>query len=339
MWTPPPETRDHSFCNPGHSVKRVRVSGLSVQHFDACRRPAWRCAGRVHIAYSRSEALQLPLVSPAPSRRLFAHAPLRLLPRPRRRRLARMPGRRRSLGGTGLLNYAAFRRFRGVLRCRSERGLAARSRATRAGMRRPGPACRAKSAERGVPRIRIVPMAGNRAQKAAASRFRLIAAAAGRDWILMLPKPRRAARPSPCQVLASPWNPSDRQRWRRQGRRSSSLHRRRRLRARSSAGWSALTATVFRFRLPGTQSPPGGHPEPGRRAQGCGCPEPAAQATRQRTVPAWPTACASACRGSPPFPQQHHVPRITEQRIFNSHDMDPVRASPRRPAASIDAPH
>ena len=147
------------------------------------------------------------------------------------------------------MNYAAFRRFRGVLRCRSERGLAARRRATRAGMRRPGPACRAKSAERGVPRIRIVPMAGNRAQKAAASRFRLIAAAAGQDWILMLPKPRRTARPSPCQVLASPWNPSDRQRWRRQSRRSSSLHRRRRLRARSSAGWSALTATVFRFRL------------------------------------------------------------------------------------------
>ena len=96
--------------------------------------------------------------------------------------------------------------------------------------------------------------------KTAASQFRLIATAAGQDWILMLPKPRRAARPSPCRVLASPWNPSERPRWRSQGRRSSSLHRRRRLRARSSAGWSAPATTVFRFRLPGTQSPLGGHP-------------------------------------------------------------------------------
>ena len=92
----PPETRDHSFCNPGHSVKRFRVSGLSVRRFDARRRSAWRCADRVHIAFSRSEALQLPLVSPAPSRRLFALAPLRLLPRPRRAAPPGYPGQ----GGT-----------------------------------------------------------------------------------------------------------------------------------------------------------------------------------------------------------------------------------------------
>ena len=77
----------------------------------------------------------------------------------------------------GPLNYAAFRRFRDGSRRRPARGSAARSRAKRAGMRRPGPVRRARSAERGVPRIRIVPTAGNRAQKAAASRFRLIAAA------------------------------------------------------------------------------------------------------------------------------------------------------------------
>ena len=84
----PLETRDHSFCSPGHLVKRFRVSGLSVRRVDACRRPAWRCADRVHIALSRSKALQQFLVSPIPSRRLFALALLRLLPRPRRRRSA-----------------------------------------------------------------------------------------------------------------------------------------------------------------------------------------------------------------------------------------------------------
>ena len=39
-----------------------------------------------------------------------------------------------------------------------------------------------------------------------------------------------------------------------------------------------------------------------------------------------------------PFPQQHHVPRTAEQGVFNSPDMDPVRPSPCRSAASINAP-
>ena len=61
----------------------------------------------------------------------------------------------------GPLNYAAFRRFRGVSRRRPELGeVVARN-----------------WGETGVLRVRIVPIAENRAQKAAASRFRLIAAA------------------------------------------------------------------------------------------------------------------------------------------------------------------
>ncbi len=111
-----------------------------------------------------------------------------------------------------------------------------------------GPTRCARSAERGVLRIWTVPTAGNRAQKAAASRFRLIAAA-GQGWVLMLPKPRRTARPSPCQERYR--NPSDRQRWRSWSRR---------LRARSSAGWSAPISAALRLRLPETQSPLSGRP-------------------------------------------------------------------------------
>ena len=59
------------------------------------------------------------------------------------------------------------------------------------------PADRAGAAEASISRIRIKPAAGNRASKAAASRFRLIAAAVGQDWIFMLPRPRRAAQPVP----------------------------------------------------------------------------------------------------------------------------------------------
>ena len=51
-------------------------------------------------------------------------------------------------------------------------------------------------------------------QRAAASRFRLTAAAVRKAWMRMFWSPRRTARASPCQVLASPWKPSDRQRWR-----------------------------------------------------------------------------------------------------------------------------
>ena len=53
-----------------------------------------------------------------------------------------------------------------------------------------------------------------RARRAAASRFRLTAAAVRNAWMRMFCNPRRTARASPCQVFASPWKPSERQRWR-----------------------------------------------------------------------------------------------------------------------------
>ena len=55
--------------------------------------------------------------------------------------------------------------------------------------------------------------AKNRAS-AAARRLRLTAMAVRNTWMRMFCKPRRIARASPCQHFASPWNPSDRQRWR-----------------------------------------------------------------------------------------------------------------------------
>jgi len=54
----------------------------------------------------------------------------------------------------------------------------------------------------------------NRAARAAASRLRLMAAAVGNAWMRMFRGPRRTALASPCQVFASPWNPSGRQGWR-----------------------------------------------------------------------------------------------------------------------------
>ena len=52
------------------------------------------------------------------------------------------------------------------------------------------------------------------ARRAAASRLRLIAAAVRKAWMRMFWRPRRTARARPCQVFASPWKPSERQRWR-----------------------------------------------------------------------------------------------------------------------------
>ncbi len=48
--------------------------------------------------------------------------------------------------------------------------------------------------------------------RAVASRLRLTAAAVRNAWMRMLSSPRRTARASPCQVFASPWKPSARQR-------------------------------------------------------------------------------------------------------------------------------
>ena len=96
----------------------------------------------------------------------------------------------------------------------SGRIFAGRSQANPARMQRIRPAHRARTAETSISRIRIVPEAGDRAWKAAASRFRLIAAAVRQDWIFMLPSPRRTARRNPCWVFVSPWKPSDRQKWR-----------------------------------------------------------------------------------------------------------------------------
>jgi transposase len=48
----------------------------------------------------------------------------------------------------------------------------------------------------------------------AVSRLRLLAAAMKRPWIPVFWSPRRMVRASACQVSASPWNPSDRQRCR-----------------------------------------------------------------------------------------------------------------------------
>ena len=44
---------------------------------DGCRRPAWRCSDRVHIALARCDR---PLVFPIPSRRSFALAPSSVVP-------------------------------------------------------------------------------------------------------------------------------------------------------------------------------------------------------------------------------------------------------------------
>ena len=65
MWTPP-ATRDFSLSNSGRRVKRFRVSGLLMRRVDGCRRPAWRCADRVHIAFARSEAPRRPTGFPDP---------------------------------------------------------------------------------------------------------------------------------------------------------------------------------------------------------------------------------------------------------------------------------
>ena len=68
--------------------------------------------------------------------------------------------------------------------------------------------------ERGLRGARERSHASRSAASAAASRLRLIAAAVRKAWMRMLSSPRRTARARPCQVLASPWKPSDRQRWR-----------------------------------------------------------------------------------------------------------------------------
>ena len=59
MWTPP-ATRVFSLSNSGRRVKRFRVSSLSARRVYDCRRPAWRCADRIHIAFARSEAPRKP---------------------------------------------------------------------------------------------------------------------------------------------------------------------------------------------------------------------------------------------------------------------------------------
>ena len=62
----PPATREFSLSNSGRRVKRFRVSGLSMRRIDGCRRPAWRCADRVCIAFARSEAPRRPAGFPDP---------------------------------------------------------------------------------------------------------------------------------------------------------------------------------------------------------------------------------------------------------------------------------
>ena len=65
VWAPP-ATREFSLSNSGRRVKRFRVSGLSARRIDCCRRPAWRCADRVLIAFARSEAPRKPAGFPDP---------------------------------------------------------------------------------------------------------------------------------------------------------------------------------------------------------------------------------------------------------------------------------
>ena len=65
VWTPP-ATREYSLSNSGRRVKRFRVSGLSARRVHGCRRPAWRCADRVQIAFARSEAPRKPAGFPDP---------------------------------------------------------------------------------------------------------------------------------------------------------------------------------------------------------------------------------------------------------------------------------
>ena len=85
------------------------------------------------------------------------------------------------------LNNPALGDFRAGRRGASGRRSGGRSQANPARMRGIRPAHRGGTAETSISRIRIKPTAGNRASKAAASRFRLIAAAAGQDWIFMFP--------------------------------------------------------------------------------------------------------------------------------------------------------
>ena len=62
----------------------------------------------------------------------------------------------------------------------------------------------------------------------------------------MLVSPRRTARASPCQVFASPWEPSTRTRWLRQSARSRPHQRAYLPRARSRAGWSLCSRIARR---------------------------------------------------------------------------------------------
>ena len=84
-----------------------------------------------------------------------------------------------------------------------------------AGLVRPHADCRrAGSARRSLSTGRAEARRSRTARSAAASRLRLIAAAVRKAWMRMFGRPRRTARASPCQVFASPWKPSERQRWR-----------------------------------------------------------------------------------------------------------------------------
>ena len=56
-----PQGHGHFFLsNSKRRVKRFRVSGLSARRVDVCRWPAWRCVGRVRIAFARLEAPRKP---------------------------------------------------------------------------------------------------------------------------------------------------------------------------------------------------------------------------------------------------------------------------------------
>ena len=61
-----PSDTDFTLFNSKRRAERFRVSGLSAHRIDVCRRPAWRCADRIHIALARSWALQSPLGFPDP---------------------------------------------------------------------------------------------------------------------------------------------------------------------------------------------------------------------------------------------------------------------------------
>ena len=59
-------TRDFSLSNSRRRFKHFLALGLLLRCIEDCRRPAWRCADRIHIAFARSEAPQRPADFPDP---------------------------------------------------------------------------------------------------------------------------------------------------------------------------------------------------------------------------------------------------------------------------------